>query len=339
MIREVLTLEHLKRLGATEAAALLLVRQDMSDDDDDDAVFTAWIEADSANGTAWARACALWERTADAAELQALHGSPAAVTTLAWRAPRYAIAASIAIALVGGTTLLVRRPAVVAPAATQIASAEVPSVVLATAHGEHRSFTLPDGSLATLNTDTSVRVAFRSGGERRIDLLRGQAMFAVFHDRARPFVVAVGGQTVTALGTHFEVRADPGVTRVVLVEGRVAVRTGAAGAAPVILKPGEELTTRGDAAPVVTRADLDAVADWQRGIVTFHDEPLPAAAAELNRYAATRLVVRDPAVSAYRVSGSFHVEDTARFARTVAELYPVRVVSVGNGQLELRVAK
>ncbi|QYE33411.1 MULTISPECIES: FecR family protein [Sphingosinicellaceae] len=336
MISEVLTLAHLQSLGPTGAAALLLVRQDIFDDDGDDMVFTAWIDADPANGEAWARACQLWEQTADAPELQALRDPPAVAAPQPvaprWSAPRYAIAASIAVALVGGTTLLVRRPT--APAAPQLASAE-PSMLLATAHGERRSFTLPDTSSVTLNTDTVMRVAFHPGGERRLELLRGQAIFAVFHDRTRPFVVAVGQQTVTALGTHFEVRAEPNLMRVVLVEGSVAVRAGRADRPPTILRPGEALTARGDAEPVVARADLDAVGDWQRGIVTFHDTPLSSAAAEIDRYTPVQLVIRDPKVAGYRVSGSFHTDDTARFARTVAELYPVRVIAAGSDRLEI----
>lgn len=339
MIREVLTLERLQTLTAAEAAALLLVRQDMADDDGDDMVFTAWIEADPGNGTAWAQACQLWEQTADAPELQQLRAPPTAVATSSWRAPRYAIAASIAVALVGGTTLLVRRPAVVVPAAPQVASADVASRLLVTAHGERRTFELADASSVTLNTDTALRVAFRPGGERRIALLHGQAVFAVHHDRSRPFVVAVGSQTVTALGTHFEVRAEPNLMQVALVEGSVAVRAGRAERPPVILKPGEALTARGDAEPVVTRADLDAIGDWQRGVVTFHDTPLSAATAEIGRYTAMRLVIRDPKVADYRVSGSFHTDDPARFARTVAALYPVRIVTVGPQQLEIRSAK
>src|SRR6266567_3587390 len=44
----------------------------------------------------------------------------------------------------------------------------------ATAHGEQRSWALPDGSTLQLNTDSAVRTRF-SRGERLVELLRGQA--------------------------------------------------------------------------------------------------------------------------------------------------------------------
>lgn len=335
MIREVLTIERLRAMTADEAAALLLVRQDMADDDGDDAVFMAWIESDPANGEAWASACQLWEQIAPASpELQPLRDAPAE-TLAQHHAPwRYAVAASVAVALLGSATLFLRHPG--SPGSNQIASAEAPQLLLATAHGERRSFALADSSNVTLNTDTTLRVNFQPGGERRIELVRGQAMFVVAHDRSRPFIVAVGDRSVTALGTRFEVRAAPGLMRVVLVEGSVAVRTGGP---PVFLTPGQQLLAEGDNPAVVSAADTNAVGDWQRGVVTFRDTPLSAASAEFNRYAAMPLVVDDPRVAAYRVSGSFHTDDAARFARTVAELYPVRVVAVGSERIEIVPAK
>ncbi len=338
MIREALTLEHLQSLPPEEAAALLLVRQDMADDSDDgdDHIFIPWLESDPANGKAWASACQLWEQiTPDAPELRSLRAEPAAPAVARSRAPwQYAIAASLAVALVGGATFLTRGPD--GPAATQLAGVDVVPVMLATGHGERRSFALADASNVTLNTDTALRVEFRAGGERRVELLHGQAVFAVAHDRARPFIVAVADRSVTALGTRFEVRADPGLMRVVLVEGSVAVRTGGP---PIFLLPGQQLVARGDRAPVVSAADVGAVGDWQRGIVSFHDMPLSVAATEFNRYAVTPLVVRDPKIAGYRVSGSFHTDDAARFARTVAEIYPVRVVTTGKDHLEIVAAK
>ena len=163
-------------------------------------------------------------------------------------------------------------------------------------------------------------------------MLHGQALFAMAHDRSRPFVVAAGDRSVTALGTRFEVRAEPRLLQVTLVEGSVAVRTGGP---PNILTPGQRLTLTGNGRPVVAAVDVEAVGDRQRGIVTFRDTPLAEAAAELNRYAARPLEVRDPRVAHYRVSGSFHTDDAGRFARTVADFYPVRVVDTGTGKLQL----
>ena len=81
------------------------------------------------------------------------------------------------------------------------------------------------------------------------------------------------------------------------------------------------------AGTTVSRADLASVADWQQGMVSFHDALLGDAVAELNRHThGKKLLVRDAGVAGIRISGAFHLDDTGRFARTIAEIYPVRIV-------------
>jgi transmembrane sensor len=77
------------------------------------------------------------------------------------------------------------------------------------------------------------------------------------------------------------------------------------------------------------------VLGWQQGYVTFDNETLVAAVAEINRYSSQQLIVRDPNVAALRVTGQFRRGDAERFGRTVAEIYPVRVVRRGPKALEL----
>lgn len=333
MIREVLTLDALQKLDADEAAALLLVRQDSGDHGHDEAIFDEWLFADPANANAWMRACNAWTALdgANAAELSELRVVRPAEASARPRW-RFAIAASVAVlAAVGGTMLLNRDGSGSGGSAdTQVAVGE-PGLMFATAKGEHRSFQLADASTVTLNTDSRVAVAFR-GGERRLELIRGQAFFAVAHDKSRPFVVAVDGRTVTALGTRFEIRAEPASVRVVLVEGKVAV-TRERGP-PVVMRPGQQLLA-GPRGVTVSAADVSAVDDWQRGIVTFKETTLAAAAAELNRYSRAQLKVDDPRIAGLTVSGVFQTSDARRFARTIAQIHPVRVEADGVDTLRI----
>ena len=64
-----------------------------------------------------------------------------------------------------------------------------------TAVGEQRTVVLADGSSVVLNTDSLLRVAF-SRNLRRVELVRGEALFSVSHDPSRPFAVqALAGVT------------------------------------------------------------------------------------------------------------------------------------------------
>lgn len=105
----------------------------------------------------------------------------------------------------------------------------------ATTIGERLAVTLDDGSQVTLDTQSELKVAF-SKGERDVRLLRGQALFEVAKDRARPFVVAVRNRRFVAVGTAFDVRLDADRISVTMVRGVVRVErgtsTGASAAAP-----------------------------------------------------------------------------------------------------------
>lgn len=337
MIREVLTLDHLEKLGSDEAAALLLVRQDAGDDSRDEAVFDEWLTADPKHAEAWVRACNAWTAFdgADAPDLEVLRQREEPEERQSRRRWGFAIAASVTvIAATGGAMLLDRQGGTGfgGPAGTQVAAADPARLMLTTAKGERRSFQLADASTITLNTDSAVAVAFRPGGERRLELVRGQAFFKVARDKTRPFVVAADGQTVTALGTRFEVRTDAASLRVVLVEGRVSVAP--ARGAQVVMRAGQQLVA-GPKGVTLSDADVAEVEDWQRGVVTFKGTTLAAAVTELNRYSRAQLKVDDPRIARLTVSGVFQTNDARRFARTIAEIYPVRVVPASDGTLRL----
>ena len=70
---------------------------------------------------------------------------------------------------------------------------------LSTVIGQMREIVLPDGSIVSLNTDSEISVAF-SPTVRKICLLRGEALFDVAKNKARPFVVWAGGTQVRAVG-------------------------------------------------------------------------------------------------------------------------------------------
>ena len=63
----------------------------------------------------------------------------------------------------------------------------------ATEVGEYKTAVLPDGSKATLNTNSQLETEFETDDSiRKVALLRGEAHFDVEPDPSRPFVVEVG---------------------------------------------------------------------------------------------------------------------------------------------------
>jgi transmembrane sensor len=324
-------------MTADEAAVYWVLRHDRQDlTAADRSHFDAWLDAGEANAQAYRKANGVWDvfENSDAdPHLAALRQTALATGPERKRwlpAAGVGIAASIvgAVAVLSGqftTPSHVPGPVTVAQAPAEPANA----IRHATEKGQKRVVRLPDGTRVTLNTDTMIALAF-TPGTRRVRLTRGQALFEVAHDASRPFMVEAADRRITALGTVFEVRLDPGRMKVVLVEGRVVVDHAAAATdlpvlQPTILRPGQELVAELGVAQRVRAVDVGSELMWREGYVSFDDTTLASAVVEMNRYTVAPIRIGDGGVAQMRISGVFRTGDADRFAALVAELLPVRI--------------
>lgn len=220
--------------------------------------------------------------------------------------------------------------------------------VYRTSEGERRIVELADGSRASLDADTVLKVRY-DGDRRRLWLEQGRAKFAVAKDPLRPFSVAAGGKLVVATGTTFSVERVADQMRVVLYEGHVAVLDGegAKGSPPPLLRvngaptekaltPDHELVAQVNSeAASVMPADPSRAGAWETGQLVFQDEPMSLAVERVNRYAREKLRIGDPTVASLRISGVFTSGDTRAFVDGVTAVLPVRAVN-GQGETVLR---
>ena len=189
--------------------------------------------------------------------------------------------------------------------------------------GEVRVVTLEDGSVMTLNTDSRVTVQYSP--ERRLVLLdRGEALFDVAKNAARPFIVEAGGTAVRAVGTSFTVKRLPDAPIEVLVREGVVEVTRPRSAAPVRMAANTRLrsATSPDAAeatPVaMTTDEVSRELAWRSGQIALEGETLAEAAQIFARYSSTRIEIDDPAVGREEITGLFAANDPVRFAEAAA---------------------
>ncbi|MGQ4274681.1 FecR family protein [Terrihabitans sp. B22-R8] len=175
-----------------------------------------------------------------------------------------------------------------------------------TMSGEWQTVTLPDGSSADINTSSAIQLAF-GPGERRVRLLKGEAVFTVAKDATRPFVVEADGDVATALGTVFAVRETGEGAVVTVLESRVAVAFQHGGPERQ-LGPGEQVRPLGGSHEV-TAVDADAATAWRRGKLIFSDRTLGSVVAEISRYHPGLIRIVDPSLEKLRVSGVFDATD------------------------------
>jgi len=216
---------------------------------------------------------------------------------------------------------------------------EAPGVRHHAAVGEQRRIELEDGSALILDTDTAVVVRY-GGHQRLIELETGQANFAVAHDASRPFKVRAAGGSVTALGTHFNVRVDAAASRaaVTLLEGRVVVEgphSSSSQHAPATLRPGQQLRFDHAGQWTTAEVDLHAANAWTRGTVQARDWPLAELLAEMNRYTPTQVRLADPTLAELRVSGTFRTGDTEALTWVLEQGLPIRAQADGTNDILL----
>ncbi|TDH29049.1 DUF4974 domain-containing protein [Segetibacter sp. 3557_3] len=83
--------------------------------------------------------------------------------------------------------------------------------------------TLPDGSIITLNKNSSLTFPARFNDDQRLVSLQGEAFFNVSPDPGRPFIITTDEATVRVTGTSFNVNSREAVTTVIVESGTVVV--------------------------------------------------------------------------------------------------------------------
>ena len=301
------------------AADWLARKRDFGDwSEADEAALDAWLAQSPAHLLAYARLEEAW-KSAD--RLFALRTSapqkPAAAKS---KIPYLRIAAALTILGLAAVTMRGFGP-------------HAPETrTFSTPVGGRQVLTLADGTQMELNTNTVLRVSL-ARDRRAIWLDKGEAYFQVTHDAARPFVIYANGRRITDLGTKFVVRSGAGKLEVALVEGRV--RLDAATDEPqamTVLTAGDDAVASGNDTSV-TREPIARVLDklgWRRGVITFDHTTLADAAAEFNRYNATKIVIADPAAASITIDGTFPTNGVAAFAEAARDTFKLHARQAGS---------
>ena len=327
------------------AAAAWMVRRQDGLTAEEDAELQAWLDADPSHGEALEELEQVWDRMDDVPqqEVEKLKAglqdaapvlAPSTTSGPGWleRLGRWARMPQTAFA-----TLLV---AVAAGWYGWQYHWPVYTQDVVTARGEQREIALPDGSTLWLDTATQAEIAFYHQ-RRMVRLREGQAQFQVQADTQRPFDVAAGDTRVTVVGTRFSVRhtttgMHSGDVGVQVEQGRVRVEQN--GRAALELGAGQALVlhagSRVEAAQVQTSS---AGSPWREGRVSFDAVPLKQVLEEFERYGDTGLTVRDPAIAALRVNGSFDLHRIDAFRRILPQVLPVRLQREGDVTLVVAV--
>lgn len=292
-----------------------------------------WVEADPRHAVAFARMEAAWEL---AGRLRAnpptLEQAPPLLDGDAdqWLSRRRIVAGFVATTTVAGAGTAAWR---------YVRDVEL----YRTKVGERRTVMLSDGSRVHLNTASTIEVAMKTD-RRMLRLVRGEALFEVAHDKARPFLVDAGAARLRAVGTAFNVRIRENVVELTVTEGVVAVAQIGAQAGDPIRRAAAPHISAGDGAIIRSGAVAPTALDgqvlrqrtaWQDGVIEFEGETLPQAVEEFNRYRTQPIILGDARLANIRVGGRFEVDEADKFLTALASSFPVDVIKSADGSVLL----
>ena len=178
--------------------------------------------------------------------------------------------------------------------------------------GMRTHFSLPDGTVAYLNSGSTLSYPVPYDTNERRVFLSGEAYFKVTHNAEQPFIVSVkeDKMRVKVLGTEFNLQAYPGEDEVqtTLVAGAVDIEIMKQGniLSRSELKPSEKATymlSSGTVSIASVNTDYDTA--WKEGRLMFKDMPLPQVLKKLSYFYNVRFEVKDPVINSYCFTGTF----------------------------------
>lgn len=250
------------------------------------------------------------------------------------RAWRWAASLTMVLLLVGGLGWWLQRP-----------DASASAVHYATAAGQQRTITLPDGSVVTLNgNSTLTAAAIWTAATPREVWLTGEGYFQVTHRATHlvtdingapgnvKFVVHAGKLAIAVLGTEFDVSSQPSGTKVVLNSGRIAVeRQALLTRENLLMQPGELVETSA-AAPGLNRRHVQPAlySGWTRGKLEFHQTPVSEVVQLLRDKYNLQVEVASPALLQQAVTGDLPATAPELLLPALARSLDIRVIRTGD---------
>ncbi len=149
--------------------------------------------------------------------------------------------------------------------------------------------TLPDGTKVWLNSASSLTYPTKFSNNERKVTLTGEGYFEVAKNAKAPFTVITEDQSITVLGTHFNVRSygRKSATQTTLLEGSVRVSpistTDTQGASRT-LKPGEQSILNAKRRLEVKKVNASNVISWKDDLFYFEDTDIRSVMEEFSRW-------------------------------------------------------
>jgi transmembrane sensor len=205
--------------------------------------------------------------------------------------------------------------------------------------GKQKTVTLPDGTLALLNTNSQIEVLFDdSSSVREVLLNKGEVHFDIETDLERPFIVIAGDKRVRAVGTAFnlffqennlEVTVTEGVVEVSidnLVNARTSINNQTI-VSKTNLSKGQSIIIKNSLGAINTldNKSIDRQLMWQKGKLYFKGERLNDVILTISRYTNLDFVFLDEKSKDVRIGGYYDIENIENMLKILENNFKLNI--------------
>ncbi len=190
--------------------------------------------------------------------------------------------------------------------------------------------TLPDGSLITMNRNTTLTYMSSFGKRNRQVSLSGEAFFEIAPDSTKPFTIDAGKACVTVTGTSFNVitnNIDSAVE--VFVTSGIVVLTDNAGVRDLTLEPGYIGTIDSNHAQKNINKDPNYMS-WNTGKLDYDGQSLDIVFRDLKRVYNMDIKPDDPSILFNRWTSPIDIQSKDTIIRLICTSFNLSYAKDGN---------
>jgi transmembrane sensor len=247
--------------------------------------------------------------------LDDIHNSP--VRKIWWKSPPYWVAAAVVLLVMSWGIFFLNRPI----------------NLYETAYGEMEKINLSDGSIVTLNANSSLKISEKLGtASVREVWLEGEAYFDIAKHKGTKFIVHTPETEVEVLGTEFNVNSRRQQTHVILHEGKV--RLHAENVQDVIMKPGDMATVSHKNKTIQLISIKPEQYDvWRESVVVLDDKSVAQLLDILQDTYGIKIQFEDSTLLDKKLTGKLSIKSTDEFVENLATILDVETEKTENGYL------
>jgi transmembrane sensor len=208
------------------------------------------------------------------------------------------------------------------------------NIFIKTAYGETKKINLPDGSVATLNSNSTISYAanWDINNDRQI-FLEGEAFFSIKHLAGnQKFKVITNSKfNVEVLGTQFSVYTRNDDAHVVLNSGKVKLDFKNAATQDIIMNPGELVEIAGKTTAVVKKfVDTLQYTSWKDGQIIFNETSMSELAKIIKENYGMELLINDTGLKNMKINGTLPANNKDILLNALEIALQVKVQVEGN---------